>query len=112
MNIALQYARLPERWSEMAVRYAPEIQARVELIVDGGALTAVPEAVDVTGEFGRYTRSVSRGETGDNILIQECNSNLRLRTVPADAYGDFLDYARSVDDVERREISFRSVARP
>ncbi len=106
MNPALQYARLPERWSELAVQYAPQISARVRIEVEGGTVVSVPAEQALDGEFGRYSRAVTDGGEGRNFVTQEWGTNLKLRAVPAHEYPAFLEFARTVDDLERQELQF------
>lgn len=106
MNLAMQYARLPERWSELAVGYAPQVTARVRIEVEDGTLSSVPSRESLDGDFGRYGRYVTEGGVGRNFVIQEWSAGLKLRGIPAAEYPAFLEFSREVEALERQELRF------
>jgi hypothetical protein len=105
-NAALQYARLPERWSELAVTYAAPVFSRVRIEVEGGTLARVPGEDSIDGEFGHYRRTITDGGAGASFITQEWSTGLILRGIPAEDYPAFLNFARAVDEVERQELQF------
>jgi len=101
MNLAMDFAQLPERKTGEVLPYAPATEAHVTIALRGAKFTSVPSGEDVDSDFGTFTRAVTRGGVGASTLELELRSTLRLGTVEPSAYPDLASFAREVDAAEK-----------
>ncbi|NJK32251.1 MAG: hypothetical protein HC927_07495, partial [Deltaproteobacteria bacterium] len=101
------YVQLPERWSGMLIDYAPVQEAKVELVLEGRRFAAVPDDVELAGEYGRYVRKVTGGGAGESRLIMESSSSLTLGIIEADEYAQLRRFAAQVQAAEQAIVRAR-----
>jgi tetratricopeptide (TPR) repeat protein len=106
MNLAHGYTQLPERWSALAVPYAPVQEARVVVRVAGARLSP-PDAVRVESRFGGYTRTVRADPADPSRLVLETRSTLATGIVPAGDYAELTELTRAIAAAERSVVRAR-----
>ncbi|MEE9386768.1 MAG: hypothetical protein V3V08_25405 [Nannocystaceae bacterium] len=107
MNMGLRYTRLPSRWSGLAIRYAPEQEARVEINLMGAKWTAMPLPEQVRGPYGGYERQVEGGGIGASKVVLHTRSTLELGVIEPERYADLVGYTRGLESAERAVLRAR-----
>jgi hypothetical protein len=102
-------ARLIRRWAQLADRTVPllvdspdQIAAHVSLALPAGMhLRPGFVPAHIAGPFGRY--DFAAREEGGKLIVDE-RLDLPAQRVAASRYGDFVSFARAVDDAQTSEL--------
>mgnify|MGYP002777825739 CR=1 FL=1 len=105
MNMGLNYAALPERKTGWAMPYAPVLEARVTVHLQGASFTAPPADAAIEGPFGAYKRTVKLEAPGKLSLVTR--SSLVVGSYAAARYPELVDHARKVKAAEDQVIRAR-----
>lgn len=100
LGTAARFATLPSRKTGMVVPYAPKLEAKLTVRTTG-VLREVPDAQNISTEFGKYERKVTAGGAGKDSVVIELVSTLKTGVVTPEQYPGFVEFARSVESAEQ-----------
>lgn len=109
LDLVTGYAQLPERWSGLVVGYAPRLEARVAINLDGRRFSEVPGDVELTGASGRgrYTRALLEGGVGESQVVFESTSSLTPGVFEVSEYGELTRFSSQVQNAEQQILRAR-----
>lgn len=96
LNLGAPYVALPQRMTGMVVPYAPLQEATVRFEIRGGRLAELPEAVNLSGNFGSFQRKVD-GRPGGSSVTFELRSTLKTGVVEPHDYPKLSKFVRGVE---------------
>lgn len=105
MNMGLNYASLPQRKTGWVMPYAPVLEGKLTVTLQGAGFTAPPSAETIEGPFGSYRRTVN--QDGPGKLTITTRSTLVVGTYPADRYPEIVGYTRQIKAAEDQVIRAR-----
>ncbi|NVB41478.1 hypothetical protein G6O69_26810 [Pseudenhygromyxa sp. WMMC2535] len=107
LDLATGYTRLPSRWSGLVIGYAPILEAKVSVQLDGRTFSQLPADVALEGARGRYTRTLVEGGEGSDRVVLESRSVLEPGIVELSDYRALAQYANSVQAAEQQLLIAR-----
>ncbi|HEY8378138.1 MAG TPA: hypothetical protein VIK91_16700, partial [Nannocystis sp.] len=102
MNMALNYAALPERKTGWVMAYAPVLEASIDIKLAGARFTAAPSEEAIEGPFGTYRRTVE--QAGPGQLRISTRSTLVVGTYEVARYPELVTHARKIKAAEDQII--------